>query len=99
MAPACPTAPPAWPTAGLLTTTPAAGPTCCPKSGRPPARPTIAPPCIPAFADGSETAEPVFVQAEVTAGKPALPGLPAFRDGAGVETLAVTLRDAFGLEV
>ena len=57
------------------------------------------PPCIPAFADGSETAEPVFVQAEVTAGKPALPGLPAFRDGAGVETLAVTLRDAFGLEV
>ena len=57
------------------------------------------PPCIPAFADGSETAEPVFIQAEVTAGKPALPGLPAFRDGAGVETLAVTLRDAFGLEV
>ncbi len=57
------------------------------------------PPCIPAFADGSETAEPAFVQAEAAAGKPALPGLPAFRDGDGVETLTLTLRDVFGLEV
>ena len=32
-------------------------------------------------------------------GRPALPGLPGFRDGAGVETLCVTLRDVFGLEV
>ena len=57
------------------------------------------PPCIPAFADGSETAELTFVQAEAAAGKPALPGLPAFRDGDRAETLTLTLRDVFGLEV
>ena len=39
------------------------------------------------------------MQAEAAAGKPALPGLPAFRDGDGVETLTLTLRDVFGLEV
>ena len=34
--------------AGAPTTTPAAGPTCCPKSGRPPAQPTTArPPASP----------------------------------------------------
>ena len=39
------------------------------------------------------------MQAEAAAGKPALPGLPAFLDGGGVETLTLTLRDVFGLEV
>lgn len=39
------------------------------------------------------------MQAEAAAGKPALPRLPAFRDGDGVETLTLTLRDVFGLEV
>ena len=40
-----------------------------------------------------------FVQEEAAAGKPALPGLPAFRDGDGVETLTLTLRDVFGLYI
>ncbi|MCD8008048.1 MAG: alpha-galactosidase, partial [Clostridiales bacterium] len=35
---------------------------------------------------------------EVRPGKYALPGLPAFRQGPGAETLAVTLRDEAGLE-
>ena len=56
-------------------------------------------PCLPEYADGSEAADLLFVSARVQKGKPALPGLPMFRDGAGVETLCVTLRDVFGLEV
>ncbi|MGN0661544.1 MAG: alpha-galactosidase [Faecalibacterium sp.] len=57
------------------------------------------PPCIPEYADGSEAAELRFAGAAVCPGKPALPGLPAFRGGAGVETLTVTLRDSGGLVV
>ena len=57
------------------------------------------PPCLPEYADGTEAADLLFVSAAVQKGKPALPGLPMFRDGAGVETLCVTLRDVFGLEV
>ena len=57
------------------------------------------PSCLPEYADGSEAADLLFVSAEVQKGRPALPGLPGFRDGAGVETLCVTLRDVFGLEV
>ena len=56
-------------------------------------------PCLPEYADGSEAADLLFVSARVQKGKPALPGLPMFRDGDGVETLCVTLRDVFGLEV
>lgn len=57
------------------------------------------PPCIPEYADGTEAAEFVFVKAEISTGRPVLPGLPSFRDGQGVETLTITLRDALGLEV
>lgn len=57
------------------------------------------PPVIPQYEDGSEAAELRFARAECTPGKKPLPGLPAFRDGAGVETLTVTLRDKGGLEV
>ena len=57
------------------------------------------PPCVPEYADGTEAAELVFAGAAVCDGKPALPGLPAFRGGADVQTLSVTLKDTAGLEV
>src|SRR5699024_5481175 len=57
------------------------------------------PPCVPEYADGTEAAELEFVSAVVCDGKPALPGLPAFRGGADVQTLSVTLKDTAGLEV
>ncbi|MCD8146048.1 MAG: alpha-galactosidase [Clostridiales bacterium] len=56
------------------------------------------PSVLPEYADGSRAADFRFVRAEVRPDKYALPGLPAFRQGPGVETLAVTLRDAAGLE-
>ena len=41
----------------------------------------------------------MFDRAEVHIGKPQLPDLPMFRDGKGVETLSVFLKDACGLAV
>lgn len=55
------------------------------------------PAVIPEYANGTEAAEFVFERSEVSSGKPQLPGLPMFRDGAGVETLSVFVRDAGGL--
>lgn len=57
------------------------------------------PAVIPEYADGTEAAAFVFDRAEVHVGKPQLPGLPMFRDGNGVETLSVFLKDAGGLAV
>ena len=54
---------------------------------------------MPEYTDGTEAAELEFVSAVVCDGKPALPGLPAFRGGADVQTLSVTLKDTAGLEV
>lgn len=53
----------------------------------------------PEFADGVIAADLRFAGAEVDPGKYSLPGLPAFRDGSGAETLRVTLKDALGLTV
>ena len=55
------------------------------------------PAVIPEYADGTEAAAFVFDRAEVHIGKPQLPDLPMFRDGKGVETLSVFLKDAGGL--
>lgn len=55
------------------------------------------PAVVPEYADGTEAAAFVFDHAEVQPGKPKLPGLPMFRDGSGVETLSVFLKDAGGL--
>ena len=55
------------------------------------------PAVVPEYADGTEAAAFVFDHAEVHPGKPQLPGLPMFRDGTGVETLSVFLKDAGGL--
>lgn len=52
---------------------------------------------VPEYADGTEAAAFVFDRAEAHVGKPQLPGLPMFRDGNGVETLSVFLKDAGGL--
>ena len=57
------------------------------------------PSVVPEYADGTEAAAFVFDRAEVHIGKPQLPGLPMFRDGKGVETLSVFLKDACGLAV
>lgn len=57
------------------------------------------PAVIPEYADGTEAAAFVFDRAEVHIGKPQLPDLPMFRDGKGVETLSVFLKDACGLAV
>ena len=53
----------------------------------------------PEFADGVIAADLRFAGAEAIPGKYSLPGLPAFRDGEGAETLRVTLRDDLGLTV
>lgn len=53
----------------------------------------------PEYADGTEAADLRYVSHEILPGKYTLPGLPAFRDDAGAETLAVTLQDAAGLQV
>lgn len=55
------------------------------------------PAVVPEYADGTEAAAFVFDRAEAHVGKPQLPGLPMFRDGNGVETLSVFLKDAGGL--
>ena len=55
------------------------------------------PAVVPEYADGTEAAAFVFDRAESHVGKPQLPGLPMFRDGNGVETLSVFLKDAGGL--
>ena len=53
----------------------------------------------PEFADGIIAADLRFAGAEVVDSKYSLPGLPAFRDGEGAETLRITLRDSLGLAV
>ncbi len=53
----------------------------------------------PEYADGTEAADLRYVGYTVTPGKYSLPGMPAFRDGTGAETLTITLQDAAGLEV
>ena len=53
----------------------------------------------PEWPDGTVAGDLRFAGAEVTPGKYALPGLPAFRDGDGAETLRLTLRDEAGLTV
>lgn len=55
------------------------------------------PAVVPEYADGTEAAAFVFERAKVHIGKPQLQGLPMFRDGDGVETLSVFLKDACGL--
>ena len=55
------------------------------------------PAVVPEYADGTEAAAFVFDRAEAHVCKPQLPGLPMFRDGNGVETLSVFLKDAGGL--
>ena len=53
----------------------------------------------PELADGTIAADLRFAGAETQPGKYALPGLPAFRDGEGAETLRITLQDPMGLAV
>lgn len=53
----------------------------------------------PEFADGVIAADLHLVDARQQPGKYSLPGLPAFRDGDGAETLRLTLQDPMGLEV
>lgn len=53
----------------------------------------------PEWPDGTVAGDLRFAGGEVLPGKYALPGLPAFRDGDGAETLRLTLRDAAGLTV
>ena len=53
----------------------------------------------PEFADGVIAADLRFAGAEVTDGKYSLPGLPAFRECDGAETLRITLKDELGLTV
>ena len=53
----------------------------------------------PEYADGTEAADLRYAGYAVTPGKYSLPGMPAFRDGTGAETLTVILKDAAGLEV
>lgn len=55
------------------------------------------PAVVPEYPDGTEAAAFVFDHAEANSGKPQLPGLPMFRDGDGVETLFVFVKDACGL--
>ena len=82
------------------TATPAATPTCFCRSGPPPAwGDNHAPFFQPEFADGVIAADLRFAGAERFPGKYSLPGLPAFRNGEGAETLRVTLRDDLGLTV
>ena len=53
----------------------------------------------PEFADGVIAADLRFAGAAVEPGKYGLPGLPAFRDCPGAETLRITLQDTMGLRV
>lgn len=51
------------------------------------------------WADGSRAADLRFAEAEILPGRYTLPGLPAFGERDGDETLRITLRDACGLTV
>ena len=53
----------------------------------------------PEYADGTEAADLRYASYKVLPGKYSLPGLPAFRDGDGAESLCITLKDTAGLQV
>ena len=54
---------------------------------------------VPEYADGTEAADLRHIGHRTQKGKYSLPGLPAFRDAEGAESLCVTLRDPAGLHV